>query len=99
MPASSKISAEYWSYVVSIAQRSPRSFMACRWGIRMRLSVGVDDPGALPVPVPYGAGCSLILSPLPNLGTAMVFWCQTEGNVSGLSKLGVLLPPSTGDRQ
>src|SRR3954447_16292462 len=36
MPISSKTAAAYWSYAVSIAQRSPRSFFACRWGMRMR---------------------------------------------------------------
>ena len=55
MPASSKISAEYWSYAVSIAQRSPRSFIACRCGIRMRLSVGVDVDGEVVDPVVLGA--------------------------------------------
>src|SRR3954453_6133081 len=36
MPISSKTAAAYWSYAVSIAQRSPRSFFACRCGMRMR---------------------------------------------------------------
>jgi hypothetical protein len=78
MPASSKISAAYWSYAVSIAQRSPRSFMAWRWGMRMRLSVAGADPGVAGLgPLPYGAGCSLMCSPLPNLGTVQGFSCQT----------------------
>ncbi len=36
MPASSKISAAYMSYAVSMAQRSPRSFIWSRWGMRTR---------------------------------------------------------------
>src|SRR4051794_19115344 len=36
MPISSKTAAAYWSYAVSIAHRSPRSFLACRCGMRMR---------------------------------------------------------------
>src|SRR3954469_9372699 len=36
MPTSSKTAAAYCSYAVNIAQRSPRSFIACRWWMRMR---------------------------------------------------------------
>ena len=49
MPASSKISAVYMSYAVSIAHFSPRSFIACRCGTRTRRC------GAAWAPVPYGA--------------------------------------------
>lgn len=34
MPASSKISAAYMSYAVSMAHLSPRSFIWIRWGTR-----------------------------------------------------------------
>src|SRR3979490_1644795 len=36
MPASSKIWAVYWSYAVSMAHFSPRSFISRRWWTRYR---------------------------------------------------------------
>ena len=45
MPASSKTAAAYWSYAVSMANRSPRSFICRRWCTRVRRGGGAA-PGA-----------------------------------------------------
>ncbi len=48
------------SYAVSIAKRSPRSFISRRWWVRMRFC---DGAGAVAAPVPYGA---LVSSAIPS---------------------------------
>jgi hypothetical protein len=75
MPAASKISAENWSYAVSIAHFSPRSLRRRRYGTRTLRGVcpGADAPVASAGcgPVPYGAGCSLSVGPF-SIGRVMI---------------------------
>src|SRR6478735_12696790 len=73
MPASSKISAAYWSYAVSMGQRSPRALAFARSRIVMRLSAGQ-------VPVP-GVAELFVMVCLPSRGA----WWRPRTDVHILS--------------
>src|SRR3954447_10591392 len=91
MPISSNTAAAYWSYAVSIVQRSPRSFFACKCGMRMRRMTS-SLRGE-----PYGE------TPSPDVSVMRTSWPRSAVRrlraASMLPRLGRSFTPAARDRQ